>query len=106
MAALQAQVQELLAQNQRLQVRLAQDSHNSSKPPSSAPRERQLGLRRRSAKESDTLLRQVGETLHLVTAPNELVEHRSANMHVLSDAPGRDRATGYGLRRGLEGMPC
>ena len=46
-AALRAQVQELLVQNQQLQARLAKDSHNSSKPPSSDPLGRKRPRQRR-----------------------------------------------------------
>jgi transposase len=76
--ALQAQVQELLAQNQQLQARLAKDSHNSSKPPSSDPlaRKRPCSQRRRSGKKPGGQLGHPGETLHLVATPDALVEHR------------------------------
>ena len=77
-AALRAQVQELLAQNRQLQARLAKDSHNSSKPPSSDPlgRKRPRSQRRRSGKRPGGQLGHAGETLHLVATPDELVEHR------------------------------
>jgi len=79
-AALRAQVQELLSQNQELQARLAKDSHNSSKPPSSDPvaRKRPRSQRRRSGKRPGGQLGHPGETLHLVATPDELVEHRPA----------------------------
>src|SRR6476659_8800033 len=79
-AALRAQVQALLAQNQQLQARLAKDSHNSSKPPSSDPlgRKRPRSQRRRSGKKPGGQLGRPGETLHLVAIPDELVEHRPA----------------------------
>src|SRR5690242_865480 len=66
--ALRAQVQELLAQNQELQARLAKDSHNSSKPPSSDPlaRKRPRSQRRRSGKKPGGQLGHPGETLHLL----------------------------------------
>lgn len=77
-AALRAQVHELLAQNQQLRARLATDSHNSSKPPSSDPlgRKRPRSQRRRSGKKPGGQLGHPGETLHLVATPDELVEHR------------------------------
>src|SRR5260221_3438138 len=77
-AALGAQVQELLTQNQELRARLAKDSHNSSKPPSSDPvaRKRPRSQRRRSGKKPGGQLGHRGETLHLVATPDELVEHR------------------------------
>jgi transposase len=76
--ALRAQVQELLAQNQQLQARLAKDSHNSSKPPSSDPlgRKRSRSQRRRSGKKPGGQLGHRGETLHLVATPDQLMEHR------------------------------
>jgi transposase len=76
--ALRAQVQELLVQNQELQARLAKDSHNSSKPPSSDPlgRKRPRSQRRRSGKKPGGQLGHRGETLHLVATPDEQVEHR------------------------------
>lgn len=76
--ALRAQVQELLVQNQELQARLAKDSHNSSKPPSSDPlgRKRPRSQRRRSGKKPGGQLGHAGETLHLVATPDEVVEHR------------------------------
>jgi transposase len=78
--ALRGQVQELLAQNQQLLARLATDSHNSSKPPSSDPlgRKRPRSQRRRSGKKPGGQLGHRGETLHLVAMPDEVVEHRPA----------------------------
>ncbi len=78
--ALRAQVQELLVQNQQLRARLAKDSHNSSKPPSTDPlgRKRPRSQRRRSGKKPGGQLGHRGETLHLVATPDELVEHRPA----------------------------
>src|SRR5258706_15458499 len=75
-----ARNQELVAQNQELQARLAKDSHNSSKPPSSDPlgRKRPRSQRRRSGKKPGGQLGHRGETLHLVALPDELVEHRPA----------------------------
>jgi transposase len=82
-AALRAQVQELVRQNQHLQARLAnatKDSHNSSKPPSSDPlgRKRPRSQRRRSGKKPGGQLGHQGETLHLLATPDELIEHRPA----------------------------
>ena len=52
-AALREQVSLLVAQVQDLQARLAKDSHNSSKPPSSDGFGRKtMSLRRRSGKKS------------------------------------------------------
>jgi transposase len=80
LAVLRAQIQELTAQVQDLQARLAKDSHNSSKPPSSDPlgRKRPRSQRRRSGKKPGGQLGHRGETLHLVATPDELAEHRPA----------------------------
>src|SRR5258708_27254999 len=75
-----ARNQELVAQVQELQARLAKDSHNSSKPPSTDPlgRKRPRSQRRRSGKQPGGQLGHPGETLHLVATPDELIEHRPA----------------------------
>jgi transposase len=77
-AGLGAQVQALLGRIEELEARLAKDSHNSSKPPSSDPlgRKRPRSPRRRSGKKPGGQLGHRGETLHLVAAPDEVVEHR------------------------------
>jgi transposase len=76
---LQAQVEELAAQVQALQARLAKDSHNSSKPPSSdGLRRKTKSLRHRSGKKPGGQLGHRGETLRLVAIPDEVVEHRPA----------------------------
>jgi transposase len=79
-SALREQVTALVAQVQDLQARLAKDSHNSSKPPSTDPlgRKRPRSQRRRSGKKPGGQLGHPGETLHLVATPDELVEHRPA----------------------------
>ena len=66
---------------QELETRLAnasKDSHTSHKPPSSDPlgRKRPRSQRRRSGKKPGGQLGHRGETLHLVAAPDEVVEHR------------------------------
>jgi transposase len=71
-AALEARVQEL-------EARLAKDSHNSSKPPSSDGLGRKTrSLRRKSGKPSGGQLGHRGETLRLQSQPDEVVEHRPA----------------------------
>jgi transposase len=76
-AELAAQVQELTAQNAELRARLAKDSHNSGKPPSSdGPGRKTKSLRRRSGKKPGGQLGHRGETLHLVATPDAVVEHR------------------------------
>jgi transposase len=85
-AALKAQIAELVAQNatlvarvQELEARLAKDSHNSSKPPSSDGLGRKTkSLRRRSGKKPGGQLGHRGETLRLVATPDVVVAHRPA----------------------------
>ena len=71
-AVLQARVEEL-------EARLAKDSHNSSKPPSSDGLARKTkSLRRRSGNKPGGQIGHRGETLRLVATPDEVVEHRPA----------------------------
>ena len=79
-AALRAQIEELAAQLEAVQARLAKDSHNSSKPPSSDPlgRKRLRSQRQRSGKKPGGQLGHHGETLPLVAVADEVVEHRPA----------------------------
>jgi len=86
-AQLRAQLEAALAQNaalaarvQELEARLAKDSHNSNKPPSSDPvgRKRPRSQRQKSGKKPGGQLGHRGETLRLVATPDELVEHRPA----------------------------
>lgn len=69
----------LLARVQELEARLAKDSHNSSKPPSSDGLVRKIkSLRRRSGKKPGGQLGHRGQTLRLVAEPDRVVEHRPA----------------------------
>jgi transposase len=76
----QEQMAQLLARVQELEARLAKDSHNSSTPPSRDPlgRKRPRRQRKRSGKKPGGQLGHTGETLRLVAAPDEVVEHRPA----------------------------
>ena len=79
-AALRERVEVLAAQVQELQARLARDSRNSSKPPSSDGLGRKpsktKSLRTRSGKKPGGQIGHRGETLHLVATPDSVVEHR------------------------------
>src|SRR4029450_13186866 len=74
------QIAALLVRVQELEARLAKDSHNSSKPPSSDGLKRKTkSLRTRSGKKPGGQLGHRGETLRLVAVPDEVVEHRRAH---------------------------
>jgi transposase len=76
-AALREQVLMLTVQVQDLQARLAKDSHNSSKPPSSDGLARKTkSLRRRSGKKPGGQIGHGGDSLRLVATPDTVVEHR------------------------------
>jgi transposase len=76
-AELREQVTVLVARVQELEGRLAKDSHNSGKPPSSDGLARKTkSLRKRSGKKAGGQLGHRGETLRLVAVPDEVVEHR------------------------------
>jgi transposase len=80
-AALREQNASLLERVQDLEARLAKDSHNSSKPPSSdglAHKTQTRSLRRKSGKRPGGQLGHRGQTLHLVATPDAVVEHRPA----------------------------
>ena len=76
---LREQIVLLAAQVQDLHARLAKDSHNSSKPPSSDGLARKTkSLRRRSGKKPGGQIGHHGQTLRLVATPDGVVEHRPA----------------------------
>jgi transposase len=66
----------LLKRVRELEARLAKDSHDSGKPPSSdGPARKTKSLRKRSGKRPGGQVGHRGETPRLVTAP-DVVEHR------------------------------
>jgi transposase len=76
-----AQLREQIAQQgayiRDLEARLAKDSHNSGKPPSSDGLKRKTkSLRQKSGKKPGGQLGHRGETLHLTAMPDAVVEHR------------------------------
>ena len=89
---LREQVTALVVRVQELEARLAKDSHNSGKPPSSDGLGRKTrSLRRKSGKKPGGQVGHRGETLHLVATPDAVVEHRpavcDACQAALDDAP-------------------
>src|SRR5260370_20268214 len=73
------QIAVLVARVHELEARLAKDSHNSGKPPSSdGPARKTRSLRKRSGKQPGGQLGHRGETLHWVATPDAVVEHRPA----------------------------
>ena len=76
-ALLREHVRVLADRVHELEARLAKDSHNSSKPPSSDGIARKTkSLRRRSGKKLGGQIGHRGETLRLVATPGAVVEHR------------------------------
>jgi transposase len=76
-AALRKQMTGLVARVQELEARLAKDSHNSGKPPSSDGMARKTrSLRQRSGKKPGGQIGRHGQTLRLVATPDAVVEHR------------------------------
>ena len=109
-AALREHVRVLLERVQELEARLAKDSHNSSKPPSSDGLKRQLprtrSLRRASGKRSGGQLGHRGETLALVAEPDVVEEHRPAVCAACQTAlDGRAEAVGVVERRQVRDLP-
>src|SRR4249919_2490610 len=79
MAQQREQIATLLERLGELEARVAKDSHNSSKPPSSDGLGRKTrSLRRKSGKKPGGQLGHRGETLRLVMTPNVVVEQRPA----------------------------
>lgn len=106
-----AELEALLAQQSAyirdLEGRLAKDSHNSSKPPSSdGLRRKTKSLRKPSGKKAGGQLGHRGETLRLQATPDTVIEHRPTQCDhcpaSLTDAPvvGRERRQVHDLPPG------
>lgn len=107
------QLELVLAQNAALQVRveelearLAKDSHNSSKPPSSDGLARKAkSLRRRSGRKPGGQIGHRGETLRLVAAPDEVVAHRPAICSSCQTPLGEEAPIALWERRQVQELP-
>lgn len=105
---LREQIDALVARNSELEAQLAQakrDSCTSSKPaPSDGLGRQTKSLRKKSGKKAGGQIGHRGETLHLVAAPDEIVEHRpNSCLHchtALADEPALLRE-----RRQLHELP-
>jgi transposase len=76
---LREQVSVLLAENQALRERVAKDSHNSHKPPTSDGLQRRpRSQRRKSGRKTGGQLGHAGQTLPLVETPDEVVTYQPA----------------------------
>jgi transposase len=74
---LRAQISALLSEVQALRERVAKDSHNSHKPPTSDGLQRRpRSQRRKSGRQSGGQLGHAGQTLPLVAMPDEVVTHQ------------------------------
>jgi transposase len=102
------QIEQLLARNTELEAQVAQakrDSHSSSKPPSSDGLKRKTrSLRKPSGKKAGGQLGHRGETLRLVAAPDEIVEHRPA-VCMRCQTPLADAPTLLRERRQVHELP-
>src|SRR6266566_3330919 len=93
-ASLRQQMEQLWARLREVEGRLAKDSHNSSKPPSSdGPGRQPRSQRTRSGKKTGGQPEHPGRTLMQVAQPDEIVSHRpAACVHCqqpLEKVPGR-----------------
>jgi transposase len=106
-ARLREQVEALGALVQELQGRLAKDSHNSGKPPSSDGLGRKSrSLRKKSGKKAGGQLGHRGETLRLVRAPDEVVEHRPASCSSCQLPLSEEAAVVLRERRQVQDLPA
>jgi Family of unknown function (DUF6444) len=101
-----AQNRLLLERVQELEGRLAKDSHNSSKAPSSDGLGRKTkSLRKRSGRKPGGQLGHRDETLRLVAVPDRVVEHRpGACAHCWAPLEGGEPVV-RGVSIGMSGHP-
>lgn len=103
---LREQVRVLVARVQELEARIAKDSHNSSKPPSSDGLTRKTkSLRRRSGKKPGGQLGHRGETLHLVATPDLVVEHQPTTCASCQAPLGANAVVLLRERRQIQELP-
>jgi transposase len=93
----QQQLEQLQARVKELEDRLALDSHNSSKPPSSnAPAQRTKSLRTPSGKKPGAQTGHPGKTLKASPQPDQILRHSPKRCHDcgrnLADVAGRESA--------------
>src|SRR5260370_37756436 len=100
------QIAALVAHVQELEARLAKDSHNSGKPPSSDGLARKTkSLRKRTGKQPGGQIGHRGDTLRLVATPDAVVEHRSAVCVTRQASPTGAAVGRYEPRPVYEGAP-
>src|SRR5258708_19632823 len=100
------QIAALVAHVQELEARLAKDSHNSGKPPSSDGLARKTkSLRRRSGRQPGGQIGHRGETLRLVAVPDVVVEHRPAVCLGCHAPPGAEPPPLLPERRHAHALP-
>jgi transposase len=104
-AALREQVQTLVAEVQRLRERLAKDSHNSSKPPSSDGLARKpKSLRKKTGRKPGGQPGHRGHRVRLVATPDTVVVHRPERCGTCQQALPDD-APGWVERRQVHELP-
>ncbi len=105
-AALREQVTALMERVRELEARLAKDSHNSGKPPSSDGLARKTrSLRQRSGKKPGGQIGHRGETLRLVATPDAVVEHRPVVCAACQTALSEEAQVVLRERRQVQDLP-
>jgi hypothetical protein len=105
-ATFQQQIEELRAQVKELHDRLALDSRNSSKPPSSHPSaQRTKSLRVPSGKKPGAQPGHPGTTLKASSTPDRVVVHAAATCRDCGQSLGEVRGQPSGDRRQVFDLP-